>query len=309
MVQFESQSLVDAVYLNSEFLIVQGGGALIETLIALVDDLYLLDGVLVLALAVGGELSSEDGEAYLDLVEVSACHVDEDVLGIHTDLGGLRVDDGWQGQHGPVGIIEHWVLLMWLQNGQVLLEFLVCAQLGEQLLSIHGLSLLQGLEYYFLRSHCLVGNRSLNLVVVMRSHGAQGSLPADVLMELVLEVDEGVVGLGVELYVSQDGAHHVGSHGLGLRLHEDLLSGFPVVSDGEFWDLAQSQVASQDLRDALEAEQVVSVCCHLESVDHLLGEVYGITLVIDSLHLDLSSRACLDLQTEFKAQIFELLVS
>jgi hypothetical protein len=170
MIQVESESLVDAVHFNIEFLIVEEGSALIELLVTLVDDVNLLNSVLVIALAVGRELASEDGETYLDLVEVSASHVNEDILGVHADLGGLRVDDGGQREHSPVGVVEDWVLSVSLQDGEVLLQLLVSPQLVEQILSIHGFSLLERLEHYFLGSHCLVSDGSLHLVVVMSPH-------------------------------------------------------------------------------------------------------------------------------------------
>jgi len=48
-----------------------------------VNDFNLLYGELRVSLGMLGELASEDSQAYLELVKVSAGHFDKDVLGIN----------------------------------------------------------------------------------------------------------------------------------------------------------------------------------------------------------------------------------
>ena len=78
---------------------------------------------------------------------------------------------------------------------QILLQLLVLLQDIEELGCGQLLGLLEGAENNVLRGACLVGDRALNLVVVVGAHGAEGSATADVLVEFILEVDEGVVRL------------------------------------------------------------------------------------------------------------------
>jgi len=59
----------------------------------------------------------------------------------------------------------------------------------------------------------------------MSPHGGQFTSQTDILMELILEVDERVVGGNVELNVTKDGADYSSSDFLHLWLAFDLEKG------------------------------------------------------------------------------------
>ena len=103
-----------------------------------------------LALTVLAELSSENREADLCLLDVSACDLDKDVPGIERDFCSLRVDNRWQGKHFAILIIEDWVLVKWLKNRQKLLHLDIVAEDVKESVGIHGLRLLQSLENYLI---------------------------------------------------------------------------------------------------------------------------------------------------------------
>ena len=103
-------------------------------------------------------------------MEVSASHLNEDVLGIEGDLSELRVYYGREREHLPCLIVEDWVLWFILNDVQVLLKLLILPQLIKQLLSIHLLTLLKRLELYLLRSQCLISHWPLHLIQIMSSH-------------------------------------------------------------------------------------------------------------------------------------------
>ena len=161
----------------------------------LVVNLHLLNSELRVALAVRRELTSEHCEAHLELMQVSACHLDQHVSCIHRDLSRIWVNDGWQWENLSLRVVEDGVLGLILDNMQILLQLLVLFQNLEKLSCVHLLSLLEGAENDVLRGTCLVGDRALHLVVVVGAHRAEGSATANVLVEFILEVDEGVVRL------------------------------------------------------------------------------------------------------------------
>lgn len=94
----------------------------------------------------------------------------------------------------------------------------------------------------------------------MGSDGDEGSVSGQVLVQLVLQGDEGVVAFGGELDVAQDGAGNVGSDlervggdgdGLGL--------GILGLDDLEVGGLYATAEDVEVEGDALEAEHVISV--------------------------------------------------
>jgi hypothetical protein len=99
-----------------------------QTIMSLVINLNRLHSELRLTLAVLRELGGEDGEDDLAFSEVSACDFNEHILGVERNLGSFWVDDGRQGQHSSVGIIEHRVDRAILNNWQVFLELEVLAK-------------------------------------------------------------------------------------------------------------------------------------------------------------------------------------
>ena len=117
-----------------------------------------------------GELASKHSQADLDLVEVGTSDFYEDVLGVVGDLRRLRVNDRREGQNLAFSVVENGVLGLVLNDIEELLKFLVFLQSFEEVNSVHLLRLLQSLENDVLRVTSLIGNRSLNFVVVMSSH-------------------------------------------------------------------------------------------------------------------------------------------
>ena len=73
---------------------------------------------------------------------------------------------------------------------QKFLKLLILFQHFEELRCVHLLGLLECAEHDILWRTCLVGDRALHFVVVVGAHGAKGSSAANVLVQLVLEVDE-----------------------------------------------------------------------------------------------------------------------
>lgn len=81
----------------------------------------------------------------------------------------------------------------------------------HELMAIHLLGLVEGSKDNVLWLASLIGERSLDGVQVMGSHRHKSALSAQVLVELVLKRNEGVVSLLCELYSPQDGAGNVWS--------------------------------------------------------------------------------------------------
>ena len=68
---------------------------------------------------------------------------------------------------------------------------------------IHAFSLVQRREDNILWFSGVVKKGSLDGVIIMGPNGDQCSFSADVLMQFVLEVNETIIGILIELYVSQ----------------------------------------------------------------------------------------------------------
>lgn len=275
--------------------------------LVLIDDLDWLDGELLLTLAVLRELAGEDGQDDLALGELGAGDLDEDVFGVHGDLGGVRVDDGWQREHLSLLVIEHRVLIEVLDDVQVLLQLLVVAQRVKQLDAVHFLLLLQGAEDNVLRWMGLVGDWPLDGVIVMGTHGAEHSSSADVLVELVLEVDERVVGLDVKRYVAQNARRDILSNRGSLLLHDNLLQ-LLGLGHSESGQLLVVQVASQGHSDTFKAEEVVSIGWNLDLVNDRVFHVDISTCSVDPGHLHFLSSSDFHFESIIEAEVFEFFV-
>ena len=71
--------------------------------------------------------------------------------------------------------------------------------------------LIQRLENYILRPPAFVNERPLDLVQVVEPDGGQSALPAQVVVQLLLQVNEPVVGGLIEPDVTDDGGEDVGT--------------------------------------------------------------------------------------------------
>ena len=206
-----------------ELTLVKAGLYLGRHFAVLVDYLDWLDLKFRVTLAMVAELTREDCEANLDLLQIRTSDLNEHILCAHRDLGCFRVDDGRQREDLLLRVVKDWVLGLVSEDGQKLLHFDVILEHTKQLLSVHALSLLKRLEADFGRWMGLVRHREANLVKVVSAHGGERPSSADVVVELVLEIDERIVALHVELDVAEDARDNEWPHFEGLRLHDDSL--------------------------------------------------------------------------------------
>eukprot|EP00959_Pyramimonas_sp_CCMP1952_P453484 9468313-Pyramimonas_sp.AAC.2 len=119
------------------------------------------------------------------LVQVGGSALDEDVLGVERDGGVRAVDDGGEGEHGAVGVVD--------DRGDKGTQLEVRLVELEEVLRVELLRLLERGELDVLPGERLVREGALDGAQVVRANGNQGPLPADVLMQLVLQVDKAVV--------------------------------------------------------------------------------------------------------------------
>ena len=90
-------------------------------------------------------------------------------------------------------IMEDWVPVEALKNRKELLHLHVTLENIEKINCIHGLFLFKGLELDLGGRLGRVNNWALDFVEIVSSHGGKHSSPADILMQLILEIDERVV--------------------------------------------------------------------------------------------------------------------
>ena len=159
----------------------------------LVDDLDLFDLIAPFAFAVLAELCCKDGQANLRFLDISASNLDENIAGIESDLGLLRIDDGWQRQNLPVLVVEDRVPVERLQDWKELLHLDIVPEDIEKRVGVHGFALFQRLEDNLAGWVRFVGDWALDFVQVVRAHRCQGTTAADVLVKFVLQVNERIV--------------------------------------------------------------------------------------------------------------------
>lgn len=166
--------------------------------------------------AVRGEHGNHGVKDNLALGQVSSRALNEDVLGIESDLGVVAVDDGGQGQDLTVLVVDDGVDGRVTDDGQELSEMLVVFVEGHQLLAVHALLLVQGGELNLLGGQGLVGEGTLDGVEIVGSNGDQSTLPANVHVELILQVDEVLVVQLGELDIPENSGDSEGANGSGL---------------------------------------------------------------------------------------------
>mmetsp|Transcript_206 Transcript_206/g.211 ORF Transcript_206/g.211 Transcript_206/m.211 type:complete len:307 (+) Transcript_206:1049-1969(+) len=275
----------------------------------LVSNLDLLNLVAPFALAMLAELGGKDCEANLSLLDVCSSDFDEDVAGVESDLGRLRVNDGRQRQHLSVLVVEHRVLLEGLKNWQELLHLDVVLENFEKRVAVHRFVLLERLEHDIAGWVRLVSDWAANFVQIVRAHGCECPSAANILMQLILQVDEGVVGGDVEADIPKHASHHAWADSLRLRLDDDFLKTIGLILDGVSGGDLGSEIGAEGSSNALDAEEVIPVGGDLDLVDILLGDVEGVAVAIDAVHLHLFGRAMLQLHTEVEAQVLKLVLS
>lgn len=109
-------------------------------------------------------------------------------------------------------------------------------------------------------------------VEVVGADGDEGALTAQVLVELVLEVDEAVIRGLVQRHAAQDGGDDERPHERRLRLDRHALA---AGHDGVGGRGAAAEEDVQSTRDALEAQHVVPVRRDVDLVDDVLTRARG----------------------------------
>ena len=116
----------------------------------------------------------------------------------------------------------------------------------------------------------LIGDRSTNLVKVVSAHRSKGAAAANVLMQLVLQVNERIVARNIKANITKDTSDNTRTHSLGLRLYNDLLEVLALVLNSEPRKTVEAEVDAESFGDAFYAEQVISVRGDLNLVDVLI---------------------------------------
>mmetsp|Transcript_25811 Transcript_25811/g.55293 ORF Transcript_25811/g.55293 Transcript_25811/m.55293 type:complete len:252 (+) Transcript_25811:1391-2146(+) len=220
------------------------------------------------------------------------------------------VDDRGQTEDHVVAVVDDRVDGGVFDDVQVLLEFEVGLVEFHEVLGIELPRLLQRREDNLLRGQGLVSEGPLEGVQVVRADGDERPLAAQVLVQLVLQVDEGLVRLLGEGDPAQRGAHDVRANERRLRLDVhglNLVALRDVVHEGRRGLLLEED--AQRARDALDAEQVVAVGRDVDLVDDFLVLVHLVVGQAQLLpHHLLLRRHVVQLDAELEAQVLELLI-
>ena len=83
---------------------------------------------------------------------------------------------------------------------------------------------------------------------------------------------------------------------------------FRLVLDGEPRLGIKSKVDAEGRGDALNTQEVIPVGCHLNLVDVLIGDIYGVSIAINPVHLHLLGCAVLQLYSKLEAEILKVVV-
>ena len=131
------------------------------------------------------------------------------------------VDDGRQREHRPFGVVDDGKDHGSVDDVQEVLELLVGLVVFHQLRGVELASLFQGRELDVLGRVRFIRERPFYGVEIVRADGHEGSPAADVLVQLILQVDERVVAGLVELDAAKHGAHdeRADEHRLGFLNH------------------------------------------------------------------------------------------
>ena len=167
-------------------------------------------------------------------------------------------------------IIEYRIPLKVFNDWQEFLHLDITPEHFKQFHCVHALSLFKGLEYNILWWNSFISNWPFDLAQIMSSHGSKLPSSADVLMQLVLQVNERVVCGNIEFDVTDHTPHDKWSHLRHFWLHSDLHQFLVLVLDLKARQLVKTQVASERCSDSLNAEQIVPIGCNFDLVDHLL---------------------------------------
>ena len=195
------------------------------------------------------------------------------------------------------------------------LELLIGLVVFHELRGVELAGLLQGRELDILGRVRFVREGSLYRAEVVRADGDERAPAADVLVQLILEIDERVVASLVELDAAEHGAHDEGPDEQGLRLLDHLLPRRAVrwLQHPEHGRRFHPAEHVQGAGDALHAEKIVAVGGDVDLVDLLVLRVVAIragrAALAQELVLDLLLGGDLvELDAELEAQLVELLL-
>jgi len=90
-----------------------------------------------------------------------------------------------------------------------------------------------------------------------------------------------------------------------LRLHNDLLQVFALIFDLISWEAINVEVVAEGGCDSFETEQIVAICGHLNLVNSLFGDVNGVSVSIDAIHLHFLTSSVFQLEPNLEAKILK----
>jgi len=254
------------------------------------------------------ELGGKDGQADLTFQQIGTSDFNEDVLGIKSNFSSLRVDNRWERQNLSISIVEDGVPLFSLEDWQELFHLNIRLEFLEESIGIHGFGLLQCLENNLTGWHCFISNRSLNFREIMSTHGSKSSSSADVLMQLVLQVNERVIRLQIESDVAENATNNEWSDFLSLRLNIDLHEIITLVLDSVSGHLLNIKVRSEASNNSLEAKHIVSVGSNFNLEYLFLRDINVITTMINTVHLHFGGITEFNFDTILETKILEFLI-
>mmetsp|Transcript_27681 Transcript_27681/g.64564 ORF Transcript_27681/g.64564 Transcript_27681/m.64564 type:complete len:216 (+) Transcript_27681:1036-1683(+) len=184
---------------------------------------------------------------------------------------------------------------------------------GEDLhhpFAVHLIFLVERPEPDVLWWQCLIREGWLQRGEVMSADGHESPPPANVLVKFVLQVNEALVPVLIESHAPQHSAYDEGPDLCcgGMHRHVHL----------RYWlrlcqrVVRQLHVTSEDLQrphEALQAEEIVTVCRHINLEDHALTQTAGCCLSTFSGHNVIIGRYIVELKAELKAKIAKTLLS
>jgi hypothetical protein len=121
--------------------------------------------------AESGESADNDVQDNKSLGVIGGCAFNEDVLGGELDLGVVTVDDRRKGKDDTIGVSDDGIDGGVLDDVEVVFQFIVVLIEFHQFLSSHLFSLIKRLELDFLGRKSIVGEGTLNGVVIVGTDG------------------------------------------------------------------------------------------------------------------------------------------
>mmetsp|Transcript_17156 Transcript_17156/g.27056 ORF Transcript_17156/g.27056 Transcript_17156/m.27056 type:complete len:665 (+) Transcript_17156:249-2243(+) len=235
--------------------------------------------------AVLGEHGDHGVQHDVGLGEVRGRALDEHIPGVKGDLAMITINDWWQRHHPVLGVVDDGVGGGVVNEAHIVLQVLA-VRVGQVMVQ-EG----PGVEGPAVRRH--QGHErdvpgGLVLVAEGPPHGAQVvgadghvlALAADVLVQLVLQVDEALVPARVEGHPAQDRAHHVRPQSAHRFFHDHLLARRRAACWLHYLVGRRGLLAEEHAQrpgEALQAEEVVPVGRDVNFVNDFFREPFFCT--------------------------------